>query len=101
LQPAFPTCISTIFTSPDKLQIPRLRFRSIAFVDNVEVRSHGQLVADGVYAFFTESLEDDAVIVIAVSFVYQYAGAVIDLHIVVRELGDAINTEVVILRIAV
>ena len=56
-----------------QLQIPRLGFRAVAFVDDVEVCSNGEFISDGVYTIFADSLKDDLVVVIAVGFIHKHA----------------------------
>ena len=96
---------STVFnlhsTLPHQLQIPRLRLRAIAFIDDVEVSTYRQLVADGVDALLTDPFEDIFIVVITISFVYENTRPVEDLNVVVRELRNTVDHEVVILAVTV
>lgn len=65
--------LSTFSTLTHQLQVSRLRLGAIAFVDDVEVRSNRQLVANRVDSVFTDAFEDNVFVVVAVRFEHQDA----------------------------
>src|SRR5690606_21409028 len=91
----------TTHNSPQQFQISRCRLRSVALVDDVEIRPVRKVCSEQVDTSVRHAVEGHILIIVSVRLVDKCSGTVKDLHIVVREVLNTGNLKDIVFTVII